>query len=172
MIEQKQKVSPTESVSEFSKESSREFFWPIRVYYEDTDSGGVVYYANYLKFMERARTEMLRSLGFEQDQLQQQLGILFAVHSVNIQYKKPAKFNDGLNVVTTISTCGKASIVFIQKIFHDDVIDDSQANASAEVLPLCSAEVKIACLNAEKFIAQAMPVSIVKKIQSEYVCGS
>lgn len=155
-----------------SAKFQREFFWPIRVYYEDTDSGGVVYYANYLRFMERARTEMLRSLGFEQDQLQQQLGILFAVHSVNIQYKKPAKFNDGLKVVTTISACGKASIVFMQKIFHDDVIDNRQANASADVLPLCSAEVKIACLNAEKFVAQAMPVSIIKKIQSEYVCGS
>ena len=156
----------------FSKKNSREFIWPIRVYYEDTDSGGVVYYANYLKFMERARTEMLRSLGFEQDQLQQQLGILFAVHSVNIQYKKPAKFNDGLKVLTTISACGKASIVFMQKIFHDDVFVDVNVNNLADALPLCLAEVKIACLNSEKFVAQAMPASIVKKIQSEYVCGS
>lgn len=147
---------------------SREFSWPIRVYYEDTDSGGVVYYANYLKFMERARTEMLRSLGFEQDQLQQQLGILFAVHSVSVKYQKPARFNDALKVITSISSCGKASIVFEQKVFHEN----DPANVRADALPLCLAKVKIACLNAEKFIAQAIPASIVKKIQSEYVCGS
>ena len=76
--------------------SENEFLWPIRVYYEDTDSGGVVYYANYLKFMERARTEMLRSLGFEQDQLIEDLGIIFVVHSLSVQYKKPAIFNDEL----------------------------------------------------------------------------
>ena len=156
------------SLAESCRENSREFIWPIRVYYEDTDSGGVVYYANYLKFMERARTEMLRSLGFGQDQLQQQLGILFAVHSVNIQYKKPAKFNDGLTVVSSISICGKASIVFVQKIFHEDAL----VNTDSDALPLCVAEVKIACLNAERFSAQAIPASIAKKIQSEYVCGS
>lgn len=162
-----EKEAKTVSV-EASGKKSREFIWPVRVYYEDTDSGGVVYYANYLKFMERARTEMLRTLGFEQDQLQQQMGILFAVHSVNIQYKKPAKFNDSLKVVTTISVCGKASIMFIQKIFKAHVLTENAMNA----LPLCSAEVKIACLNEEKFTTQAMPASIVKKIQSEYVCGS
>jgi len=168
MTEKKHKTS----LAELSRKKSREFIWPIRVYYEDTDSGGVVYYANYLKFMERARTEMLRSLGFEQDQLQQQSGILFAVHSVNIQYKKPAKFNNELTVVTTISACGKASIVFIQKIFHEEALLEASVNTHSDALPLCVAEVKIACLKAEKFSAQVMPVSIVKKIQSEYVCGS
>ena len=69
--------------------AENEFLWPIRVYYEDTDSGGVVYYANYLKFMERARTEFLRSLGFEQDQLKQEQGIIFAVHSLSAQYTTP-----------------------------------------------------------------------------------
>jgi len=149
-----------------------EFLWSVRVYYEDTDSGGVVYYANYLRFMERARTEFLRNLGYEQDQLQQQSGIIFAVHSVKIQYKKPARFNDNLKVITTISSCGKASIVFIQKIFHENEPANNPANVRTDAVPLCSAEIKIACLNAEKFIAQAIPVSIVKKIQSEYVCGS
>ena len=102
------------------KHLSREFSWPVRVYYEDTDSGGVVYYANYLKFMERARTELLRSVGYEQDQLQQELGIIFAVHSANIQYKKPARFNDELNVFTSITHIGKASINFKQSIYLGD----------------------------------------------------
>ncbi len=84
----------------------KEFSWPIRVYYEDTDSGGVVYYANYLKFMERARTELLRSIGYEQDQLQRELGIIFAVRNANIHYKKPARFNDELKVITSISSLG------------------------------------------------------------------
>ena len=84
-----------------------EFLWPIRVYYEDTDSGGVVYYANYLKFMERARTEMLRSIGFEQDKLKQEQGLIFAVHTVIAKYHKPAVFNDELIVTSTISDLAK-----------------------------------------------------------------
>ena len=71
--------------------ASNEFIWPIRVYYEDTDSGGVVYYANYLKFMERARTEWLRSLGFEQDSLRDQEGVLFAVSRVSLDLRRPAR---------------------------------------------------------------------------------
>ncbi len=70
------------------------FTFPVRIYYEDTDSGGVVYYANYLKFMERARTEWLRALGFEQDQLLEQEGVIFAVRSVTVDYNAPARFND------------------------------------------------------------------------------
>ena len=146
-----------------------EFLWPVRVYYEDTDSGGVVYYANYLKFMERARTELLRELGFEQDELQKNLGILFAVRSVNIQYQKPARFNDALKVITTITALGKASIVFMQRVVHGHEVAD---NNSPEERLLCSAEVKIACLNAEKFSAQAIPPIVIEKLKAEYVCGS
>ncbi len=138
-----------------------EFSWPVRVYYEDTDSGGVVYYANYLKFMERARTELLRSVGFEQDQLQQELGIIFAVHSANIQYKKPAKFNDELNVLTSISRIGKASIYFTQSVYQ-----------SATENLLVDAEIKIACLNAKDFSPQGIPLSITQKITTEFHCGS
>ena len=147
--------------------SVREFSWPVRVYYEDTDSGGVVYYANYLKFMERARTEFLRSIGYEQDQLQQELGIIFAVHSANIQYKKPARFNDELNVITSITSIGKASIHFKQSI----VLESSHHAGSTAGL-LSDAEIKIACLNAEKFTPQSIPVSIIKNINKEIHCGS
>lgn len=78
------------------------FEWPVRVYYEDTDSGGVVYYANYLKFMERARTEFLRQLGFEQDQLISQDNIIFAVRSVQLDYLSPARFNDQLIITAQL----------------------------------------------------------------------
>ena len=145
----------------------REFFWPVRVYYEDTDSGGVVYYANYLKFMERARTELLRSVGFEQDKLQQELGIIFAVHSANIQYKKPARFNDELKVITSITALGKASIHFKQSIF----LEASQNEKAPNEL-LSYADIKIACLNAQQFAPQIIPASIIEKIKQEFHCGS
>ncbi len=93
-----------------------EFIWPVRVYYEDTDSGGVVYYANYLKFMERARTEWLRQLGFEQDELLEKEGILFAVRRVSVDYLRPARFNDELLVSASISKQGRASLTFQQEI--------------------------------------------------------
>ena len=146
----------------------KEFSWPLRVYYEDTDSGGVVYYANYLKFMERARTELLRSIGYQQDQLQREQGIIFAVHSANIRYKKPARFNDELNVITSISSLGKASIHFKQSICllasnHDD---------SKPGQCLAEADIKIACLNAEKFTPQSIPTTIIEKINKEFSCGS
>ena len=145
----------------------REFSWPVRVYYEDTDSGGVVYYANYLKFMERARTEFLRSIGYQQDQLQQELGIIFAVHSANIQYKKPARFNDELKVITSITSLGKASIHFKQSVF----LESSHHEGSAAGL-LSEAEIKIACLNAKKFTPQSIPATIIEKINKEIHCGS
>ena len=149
----------------------REFSWPVRVYYEDTDSGGVVYYANYLKFMERARTEFLRSIGYEQDQLQQELGIIFAVHSANIQYKKPARFNDELNVVTSIASLGKVSIHFKQSVFLESSRHAGSTTGSTAAL-LADAEIKIACLNAKTFTPQSIPASIFEKINKEIHCGS
>ena len=74
------------------------FLWQVRVYYEDTDSGGVVYHSNYLKFMERARTEWLRSLGFEQDVLARDEDVIFAVRSINVEFLKPGRFNQLLDV--------------------------------------------------------------------------
>jgi len=145
----------------------KEFSWTVRVYYEDTDSGGVVYYANYLKFMERARTELLRSIGYQQDQLQQELGIIFAVRSANIQYKKPARFNDELNVVTSIISLGKASIYFNQAVFLE-----TSHHADSTTGLLSEAQIKIACLNADKFTPQSIPASIVEKINKEFFCGS
>jgi len=137
--------------------STKEFSWPVRVYYEDTDSGGVVYYANYLKFMERARNELLRSIGYEQDQLQQELGIIFAVHSANIQYKKPARFNNELNVLTSVTSLGKASIHFKQSIYLEPSHDVAVATGSAPTVLLAEAEIKIACLNATQIHTAEYP---------------
>eukprot|EP01030_Chromulinospumella_sphaerica_P019788 gene19788-19687_t len=92
-----------------------EFIWNVRVYYEDTDAGGIVYYANYLKFYERARTEWLRALQVEQHVLAQEHGILFVVKSVSSDYHAPAKLDDVLKLTLSIEKMGRASIQFIQQ---------------------------------------------------------
>jgi tol-pal system-associated acyl-CoA thioesterase len=92
------------------------FFWPVRVYYEDTDCGGVVYYANYLRFMERARTEWLRALGFEQDLLATEHGVIFAVRSVALDFVRPARFNDLLRVGAHVVERRAASLTFAQEV--------------------------------------------------------
>lgn len=131
-----------------------EFIWPVRVYYEDTDNGGVVYYANYLKFMERARTEWLRSLGFEQDELIKHERVIFAVRSVKVDYLKPAKFNELLQVSAQIIKCGGASISFEQIIYRDGI-------------PLCRGEIKIASLHAETLAPCPIPKAIRKVLSEE-----
>jgi acyl-CoA thioester hydrolase len=133
----------------------REFNWQVRVYYEDTDSGGVVYYANYLRFMERARTEWLRSFGVEQDALLQQDGLLFAVRSIQLEYVKPAKFNDSLDVSVVISKIGKASLTFNQTI--------CRVNSESQLL--CTGQVKIACLSCDTFQPQAIPEIISRELK-------
>ncbi|MCW9013236.1 MAG: tol-pal system-associated acyl-CoA thioesterase [Gammaproteobacteria bacterium] len=125
------------------------FSLAVRVYYEDTDSGGVVYYANYLKFMERARTEFLRHLGFEQDQLIEKENTIFAVASITVDYHKPARFNDLLEVSASIIEFKKASMVFEQKIVRTD-----------DQLLLCSGTVRIASLKADSFRPVAIPEKI------------
>jgi len=131
-----------------------EFDWPIRVYYEDTDSGGVVYHSNYLNFMERARTEWIRSLGFEQDKLITQHQCLFAVHSMQLNFRKPARFNDALIVSSNLIKAAGASMEFEQKIFRDDEL-------------LCEAVVKIACLDSDRFRPMSIPAFILTEIQGE-----
>ncbi|MDZ7802844.1 tol-pal system-associated acyl-CoA thioesterase [Thiohalophilus sp.] len=130
-----------------------EFLWPVRVYYEDTDAGGVVYYANYLKFMERARTEWLRKLGFEQDELIAQHNVLFAVRRVTVDYRQPARFNEKLVVSARVAEAGKASLTFAQAIYRE----------AGNVL-LCDGEVKIASLDALTFRPRAIPGELQQKL--------
>lgn len=126
------------------------FEFAVRVYYEDTDAGGVVYYANYLRFMERARTEMLRARGIEQDLLRQEHGVVFAVRRAEIDYIKAARFNDLLQVTVDIIKLGKASISVAHTIHHQHKPEDM----------LCQASIKIACVNADTFKACALPEHI------------
>jgi acyl-CoA thioester hydrolase len=133
------------------------FSWPVRVYYEDTDTGGVVYYANYLKFMERARTEWLRDLGFEQDDLIKNEQMIFAVRSVQMDYLKPALFNQALEVTASIATAGKASVVFEQEIIRN--------NQEGQPEVLARGKVKLACLNSETLRPRQIPDPIAEVIQ-------
>ena len=128
----------------------------MRVYYEDTDAGGVVYYANYLRFLERARTEWLRAQGFEQDDLRARFGILFAVRRVNAEYLRPARFNDRLDVTVEIGRVGPASIEFGQEV--------RRSNGSIRET-LCTASVRVACLDAESFGPRPMPPEIAERIK-------
>lgn len=135
----------------------KSYVWHARVYYEDTDAGGVVYYANYLKFMERARTEWLRSLGTEQDELAQNLNVLFAVRSVNIEYKQPARFNDSLSITVEPFALKPASVSFKQSIGIN----------SQKMDLLTTAEVNIVCLSASDFSPQSIPKSLFTEIDRE-----
>jgi len=131
--------------------SENVFLWPIRIYYEDTDSGGVVYYANYLKFMERARTEWLRAEGFEQDELLAKENVIFAVRSVQVDYLLPAKFNEEVVVSTKVLKKGKASITIEQVVKRSNDV-------------LCKGIIKIASLNEKSFKPVAIPENLYNKI--------
>ena len=95
---------------------SAPYLWKVRVYYEDTDAGGVVYYANYLKFMERARSEWVRSLGFDQSAMLHDHDLIFVVREVRIEYLKPARFDDMLDVTVQLLDAGRSQIVVAQTI--------------------------------------------------------
>jgi acyl-CoA thioester hydrolase len=125
-----------------------EFHWPVRVYYEDTDAGGVVYHTSYLRFMERARTEWLRALGFSQETLRRREGILFAVAAMDIGFRRPARFDEQLNVITTIKNMNAASLTFNQTITNTDGMD------------ICHAEVSVVCLEADTFRPRRIPETI------------
>lgn len=116
----------------------------MRVYYEDTDAGGVVFYANYLCFMERARSEWLRALGFEQPAMAAEHGVLFVVRAVRIDYLKPSRFNDSLQVTVEVVNVGGSRIRFQQRVLRGDE-------------ELVSAEVDVVCVDTASFRPARMP---------------
>ncbi|MEE4244569.1 MAG: tol-pal system-associated acyl-CoA thioesterase [Kangiellaceae bacterium] len=126
-----------------------EFIFPVRVYYEDTDVAGVVYYANYLKFMERGRTEWLRSYGADQDVLIDQ-DVAFAVGGVELKYLKPARFNDALEVVTKIEKLGKASVHFYQQV----------RSADEPSVIYCQGSIKVVCVTMSNMQPRPIPKSL------------
>lgn len=127
------------------------FKYPIRVYYEDTDAGGIVYYANYLKFFERARTEWLRNLGIEQDELLERF-IGFVVKRVEMDNHAPARFNQLLCIQSEIVELKRASLVFKQVI------------TSPSEQCLVSAIIKVACVNLSSMKPQAIPANILEEL--------
>ena len=123
------------------------FLWPTRVYYEDTDAGGVVYYANYLRFMERARTEWLRAVGVEQDRLRAEQEVIFVVVAVEIQFSSPAKFNDSLEVSVKVTELNNASLTFAQDVTRDGKL-------------LCHATVRVASVVPETLKPRRLPSQV------------
>lgn len=143
-------------MSELSSANEYPFSWPVRVYYEDTDTGGVVYYANYLKFYERARTEALRYVGFQQEALKNNDNLLFVVSSVQADYKRPAVLDDELTVFVRIAKMARTYLVFEQKIVKE--------TDGKEIL-LNFATVKVACVQGDSYRPQALPQGVVERFK-------
>jgi acyl-CoA thioester hydrolase len=129
------------------------FQFAVRVFYEDTDAGGVVYYANYLKFFERARTEWLRTLGFEQQQLAREQSIFFVVRRVETDYFASARLDDLLSVSVEVEKLGRVAVEFTQEIH------------SAGVL-LTRCKTKVACVSGELFKSCALPENVRTAMQN------
>lgn len=125
------------------------FTWPARVYWEDTDGGGIVYYANYLRFLERARTEWLRQHGHSQQRLAREQGILFTVVSLEIEYRAPARLDDELEISCEPRLQGLASLRFAQRVYR--------RSAGAERELLAEASVRVACLDAHTLRPRRLP---------------
>lgn len=133
--------------------SAQPFQFRLRVYYEDTDAGGIVYYANYLKFAERARTEWLRSLGVDQSNLRDADGVLFVVSSCEVQYHASARLDDLLTVQARLEKCGAATLLFAQQIWRGDTL-------------LCSLKVRVASVGASDMRPRAMPKPLLQQLRA------
>ena len=129
------------------------FHWPVRIYYEDTDAGGIVFYANYLKFFERARTEWLRASGVNQQVLSENEGAIFVVKNANIDYHAPAKLDDVLDLTLSIEKLGRASVQFTQQAWLGDLL-------------LASASVKVGCVDATSLRPRPLPPETAAKMRA------
>jgi acyl-CoA thioester hydrolase len=127
------------------------FRWPVRVYYEDTDAAGVVYYANFLKYLERARTEWLASLGFTLTTLECEHGIVFVVHRLDIEYLQPARLYDALEVTLGLGARGRSRLVVAQEVFRGEE-------------QLVRAQVTLACLDRATWRPARIPAPLVAKM--------
>lgn len=127
------------------------FAFPVRVYWEDTDAGGIVFYANYLKFFERARTEWLRAAGVEQHALREETGVMFVVASTSLRYLAPARLDDLLTITVEPEASGRASLVVRQRALRGDTL-------------LAEGEIRIGCVRAQDLKPQRLPDTVVKAI--------
>lgn len=138
---------PSPATRHSSHEASSPFSLPVRIYWEDTDAGGIVYYANYFKFMERARTEWLRGLGIEQEQFREEHRRLFVVVDVEAHFKRPARYGELLHVTCEVAETARASLTFKQEIFRQGV--------GGELL--LEGRVRVACLDAQSYRPRPLP---------------
>lgn len=128
------------------------FQHPVRVYIEDTDAGGIVYYVNYLKFMERARTEFMRSLGYDKPAIFDH-ELMFVVHSLDASYRKPALLDDQLQVSVKLTGCGRTWFAMEQAVTREGEL-------------LCLGNVKVACVDQAKHKPRAIPVEMQQKLDN------
>lgn len=129
------------------------FDWTVRVYYEDTDAGGIVFYANYLKFFERARTEWLRAAGIGQQQLLEDEGAAFVVKSASLDYHAPARLDDVLSIRTTVEKLGRASVQFSQQAWKGEQL-------------LTTTSVKVGCVDTATMRPRSLPDSAAAKMRA------
>ena len=134
---------------------NQEFTLPLRVYIEDTDAGGIVYYVNYLKFMERARTEFLRTLGYQHYSLAEE-DFQFVVHSCAVRYLKPARIDDALSVTAGLSKAGRVALDFVQQVWRGEEL-------------LCEAQVKVACVRASDMRPRGLPATLQAAMQAQVI---
>ena len=127
------------------------YIHPVRVYWEDTDAGGVVFYANHLKFFERARTEWLRSLGIEQQRLREDTGTIFVVSDTRVRYHRPARLDDLLQVSAELRELRQASMTIVQQARRGDML-------------LAEGEIRIGCVDAASFRPQRIPKPILEAL--------
>jgi acyl-CoA thioester hydrolase len=127
------------------------FQFPIRIYWEDTDAGGIVFYANYLKFFERARTEWLRSLGIGQHALREETGGMFVVSETQVKYHRPAQLDDLLSVTASLSDIGRVSLTISQQAFRDNTL-------------LCEGTIRIGWVDAQSLKPSRIPVSVLERL--------
>ncbi len=150
------------------------FSWGLRVYYEDTDLAGIVYYANYLRYMERARTEWLRTLGCEQDQLLERSGVVFVVVRAGLEYKTPSRFNDVLVIDLEIISLGRASIAVRQDVYRatggivPGLIGQETRRGTVANALVCTAEIRIACVDAKTLYPRPIPEIIYSELSREH----
>jgi acyl-CoA thioester hydrolase len=129
------------------------FTWTVRVYYEDTDAGGIVFYANYLKFFERARTEWLRAAGVDQQALMAREGAAFVVKNASIDYHAPARLDDEITLTLRIEKLGRASIQFVQQAYKGDLL-------------LVEASVKVGCVDIATVRPRSLPADVADKMRA------
>ena len=130
-----------------------EYIWPVRVYWEDTDAGGIVFYANYLKFFERARTEWLRSLGIQQQQLKDETGGMFVVAETSVKYLRPARLDDELIVTASLLQSGRASMTIQQEVLLKNTV-------------LCQGTIRIGWVDVASLQPSRIPQNIIESLRT------